>query len=242
ISPTIGPAACALALCRCTSKHWRPMSRRRHTARDISPPPMFSDGENLPSPTARRPPRHGPPATTLVPSSQPTPEGNARKHFLSFSWCCRCAVALQPLIERVMLKMKALPRRLVHVLDACAPRTTHGRSSHLNSDPHVAAINITALAQPFEKGRQRPPIARSKIGVKKSDHRHRRLLRSRRERPRSRCAAKNRYEVAAVHSIGASGAGEQGRRGKRDDERAGVSLSLSFGWGQRPLVLATQPR
>jgi len=31
-----------------------------------------------------------------------------------------------------------------------------------------------------------------------------RLLRARRERPRSRCAAKNRYEVAAVHSIGAS--------------------------------------
>jgi len=84
-----------------------------------------------------------------------------------------------------MLKMKALPLRLVHALDACAPRTTHGRSSHLNSDPHVAAINITALAQPFEKGRQRPPIARSKIGVKKSDHRHRRLLRPRRERPRT---------------------------------------------------------
>ena len=46
----------------------------RHTARDISPPPMFAEGEHLPSPTARRPPRHGPRATTLVPSSQPTPE------------------------------------------------------------------------------------------------------------------------------------------------------------------------
>ena len=41
---------------------------------------MFADGENLPSPTARRPPRHGPPATTLVPSNQPTPEGVAIPH------------------------------------------------------------------------------------------------------------------------------------------------------------------
>src|SRR6516164_8665113 len=114
------------------------------------------------------------------------------------------AVALQPLIERVMLKMKALPLRLVHALDACAPRTTHGRSSHLNSDPHVAAINITALAQPFEKGRQRPPIARSKIGVKKSDHRHRRLLRTRRERPRGRRAGEQRDERAPLHSITSS--------------------------------------
>src|SRR5215831_11484675 len=90
----------------------------------------------------------GRPATALVPSSQPTPEGNARKHFLSFSSCCRCAVALQPLIERVMLKMKALPLRLVHALNECAPRTTHGRSSHLTSDPHVAPITITPLARP----------------------------------------------------------------------------------------------
>src|SRR5262249_36480250 len=94
--------------------------------------------------------------------------------------------------------MKALPLRLVHALDACAPRTTHGRSSHLNSDPHVAAINITALAQPFEKGRQRPPIARSRIGAKKSDHRHRCLLRTRREWPRLR-APEQRNELAARH-------------------------------------------
>src|SRR5262249_7807461 len=58
-----------LALSRCTSKHWRPMSRRRHTARDISPPPMFANGEHLPSPTARRPPRHG---RLQQPGSDPT--------------------------------------------------------------------------------------------------------------------------------------------------------------------------
>src|SRR5215831_11984838 len=103
------------------------MSRRRHTARDISPPPMFADGENLPSPTARRPPRHGPPATTLVPSSQPTPEGNARKHFLSFSSCCRCVVALQPLIERIMLKIR---------LSLCALCTL---SMYALLAPHMAA-------------------------------------------------------------------------------------------------------
>src|SRR5262249_50134689 len=142
----------------------------------------------------RRPPRHGPPPPPWCHLANQHPrEMPGNISFLSLG-----AVALQPLIERVMLKMKALPLRLVHALDACAPRTTHGPSPHLNSDPHVAAINVPALAQPFEKGRQRPPIARSKIGVKKSDHRHRRLLRTRRERPRRRHTSEQRDELASM--------------------------------------------
>jgi hypothetical protein len=37
----------------------------------------------------------------------------------------------------------------------------------------------------------------ARSGTKKSDHRHRRLLRAHRERPRGRCAAEQRDEIAA---------------------------------------------
>jgi hypothetical protein len=40
--------------------------------------------------------------------------------------------------------------------------------------------------------------------MKKSNHRHRWLLRARRERPRNRCAASKRDELAALHSITSS--------------------------------------
>jgi hypothetical protein len=40
--------------------------------------------------------------------------------------------------------------------------------------------------------------------LEKPDHRHRRLLRARRERPRGRRAAEKRDELAAVHSITSS--------------------------------------
>jgi hypothetical protein len=40
--------------------------------------------------------------------------------------------------------------------------------------------------------------------VEKSDHWHHRLLRPRRERPRHRCAADERDELAAFHSITSS--------------------------------------
>src|SRR5262249_34897588 len=42
------------------------------------------------------------------------------------------------------------------------------------------------------------------FGAEHSDHRHRRLLRARRERPRSRSAAEQRDELAALHSITSS--------------------------------------
>jgi hypothetical protein len=40
--------------------------------------------------------------------------------------------------------------------------------------------------------------------MEKSDHRHPRLLRVRRERQRHRCAAEQRYELAASHSTTSS--------------------------------------
>src|SRR5262249_39116925 len=47
------------------------------------------------------------------------------------------AVALQPLIEN-MLKMKALPLRVVHALDACAPRNEF-------SSLHLALLYLGSL-------------------------------------------------------------------------------------------------
>src|SRR5262245_56836321 len=60
---------------------------------------------------------------------------------------------------------------------------------------------LQALAEPPQTIRQR--VRRS--GIKKHDHRHRGLLRVRRERPCCRCAAEQRDELAAVaHSITSS--------------------------------------
>src|SRR5215472_6314980 len=67
-------------------------------------------------------------------------------------------------------------------------------------DCHVAALDITVFAQPFEKGRQLPLVTLRRISVEKSDHRHRRLLRAHRERPRRR-ATDERDELAPPHSI-----------------------------------------
>src|SRR5215470_11431530 len=72
-------------------------------------------------------------------------------------------------------------------------------------DRYVLPRHIPCLDQPLPKcvyGSGRNIFGRP--DAHKSDHRRPLLLRARRERPRSRCAAKNRYEVAAVHSIGAS--------------------------------------
>jgi hypothetical protein len=53
--------------------------------------------------------------------------------------------------------------------------------------------------------------------VEKSDHRHRRLLRARRGRPRESCAAEKRDELAPASFDHLVGAGEQSRR-HRDAE------------------------
>src|SRR5262249_50703266 len=54
-----------------------------------------------------------------------------------------------------------------------------------------------------ERGHERlQPVWR--YAVKKTDHRHRRLLRARHERPRSGCAAEQRDECAPLHLRGHS--------------------------------------
>jgi hypothetical protein len=67
-------------------------------------------------------------------------------------------------------------------------------------DRDVLALDIASLFQtPTERG-QEMWVRAGDPGVEESDHRHRRLLRARRERPR-RCAAEQRYEFAPFQLI-----------------------------------------
>src|SRR5262249_27796453 len=70
-------------------------------------------------------------------------------------------------------------------------------------DRNVLPFDVTGLGECFpERGHNVGPIGGGG-GVDQSDHRHRRLLRTRRERPRRR-AAEGRDEVAPPHSITSS--------------------------------------
>src|ERR1700676_375276 len=71
-------------------------------------------------------------------------------------------------------------------------------------DHHIAAFDVTGFAQPFEKGRQGPRVSLRRLGVDKSDHRHRLLLRARCERPRGCRAAEKGDDLAPLHSITSS--------------------------------------
>ena len=66
-------------------------------------------------------------------------------------------------------------------------------------DHDVAAIDVTGLAQPFEKGRQLWRVVLGRSDVEKPDHRHRRLLRTRRKRPCCRSTAEKVDELAPLH-------------------------------------------
>src|SRR5262249_47403686 len=68
---------------------------------------------------------------------------------------------------------------------------------------HVLAFDIAKFAETGSKRRQERRIGPGKPAAQKPDHRQRRLLRSRRERPRRR-AAEQRYELATLHSITSS--------------------------------------
>jgi hypothetical protein len=68
-------------------------------------------------------------------------------------------------------------------------------------DRHVMAIDVTGFAQPFEKGRQLSRVTLGRSGVDKPNHRHRRLLRPRRERPSDRRAAQKRDKLAPLHVL-----------------------------------------
>jgi hypothetical protein len=66
-------------------------------------------------------------------------------------------------------------------------------------DCDVAAIDVTGLAQPFEKGRQLWRVVLGRSDVETPDHRHRRLLRTRRKRPCCRSTAEKCDELAPLH-------------------------------------------
>src|SRR5262245_6281779 len=70
-------------------------------------------------------------------------------------------------------------------------------------DRDILAYRITDFAQPVAKGGFVVRIPAGCVGVQITDHRHPRLLRPRRERPRRR-AAKQRDELAPPHSITSS--------------------------------------
>src|SRR5262245_34164301 len=70
-------------------------------------------------------------------------------------------------------------------------------------DRHIAAVDITGFTQAAtERGREIGPVILTER-VQEPDHRHRRLLRARRERPSHR-AAEQRDELASLHSITSS--------------------------------------
>src|SRR5262249_16363341 len=71
-----------------------------------------------------------------------------------------------------------------------------------NSEAH--AFDITSLSEALAKSAQTIALSVGRVGVEEPDHWHRRLLRARRERPRSSRAAEQRKEGAAFHSITSS--------------------------------------
>src|SRR5262249_56826627 len=66
---------------------------------------------------------------------------------------------------------------------------------------HVLAVDVAGFVEALAEPGNKKHIGRS--GVDEADHRHRRLLRPRRERPGCR-AAEHRHELAAFHSITSS--------------------------------------
>src|SRR5262249_47212681 len=68
----------------------------------------------------------------------------------------------------------------------------------------VAPLDVTGFRQALAEYRRLRHERPGRTRTKKSDHRHRRLLRARRERPRGRRAAEQRDEVAPLHSITSS--------------------------------------
>src|SRR5262249_9278717 len=69
---------------------------------------------------------------------------------------------------------------------------------------HVPALDKTAIGKPLPERCNHLRAFAGGCHVEKSYHRHRWLLRARHSRPRHRCAAEQRDEVAAHHSITSS--------------------------------------
>src|SRR5262249_52238922 len=83
-----------------------------------------------------------------------------------------------------------------------------GESFHLLGpavvDRHVLALDIAGFFEALAKSAQALCNRFGRSDLEKPNHRHRRLLRARRERPRGGCTAEKRYELAALQSITSS--------------------------------------
>jgi hypothetical protein len=80
-----------------------------------------------------------------------------------------------------------------------------GKSFHLLGpavvDRYVLALDIAGFFEALAKSAQPLGNRFGRSDLEKSDHRHRRLLRARRERPRGHRAAEKGDELAALQSI-----------------------------------------
>src|SRR5262249_50544449 len=68
-------------------------------------------------------------------------------------------------------------------------------------DRHILALDVAGFAEALAECRQIASTIDRRRAAEKSDHRHRRLLRARRERPCGRAAEKRDELAAATHSI-----------------------------------------
>src|SRR5262249_43630384 len=82
-------------------------------------------------------------------------------------------------------------------------RLLMGAGGHPKFDRNVFALDIAGLAQTLAERAHTICIRNWCPAAEEPDHRHPRLLRARRDRPRRR-AAEQRYERAALHSITSS--------------------------------------
>ena len=77
-------------------------------------------------------------------------------------------------------------------------------------DQNIAALDIAGFSEPFAEAGDESRVCFGRARMEQPNHRHRRLLRARRERP-SRCRAAERDELAALHSITSSANGAKRR-------------------------------
>src|SRR6516165_6864608 len=71
-------------------------------------------------------------------------------------------------------------------------------------DRYILALDIAGFGQALTEGGSHRRVGPGRRTVEKPDHRHPRLLRARRERPRGGRAAEQRDELAPFHSITSS--------------------------------------
>src|SRR5262245_2780356 len=95
-------------------------------------------------------------------------------------------------------------------------------------DRDILALDIAGFGQALTEGGSHRRVRPGRRTVEKPDHRHRRLLRPRRERPSRRRAAEERYELAPVaHSITSSAAASSLSGTARPNIRAVCALMTS---------------